>query len=144
MGAWFSHVGELHTVFHIWEYPSLEEREKTRAAAWQVEVCLCTAHRRARTRHPPAPGTDDEPRDLYAYRKHHKHVPVALPLKKMTRLQVVCTQLIDAVKILGGQRRVPERKGLREPVLARVRERVDVFTVLPLKLRLIGVYIRHR
>lgn len=43
VGAWFSHVGGLHTVFHIWEYPSLEEREKTRAAAWQVEVCLCTA-----------------------------------------------------------------------------------------------------
>lgn len=42
VGAWFSHVGELHTVFHIWEYPSLEEREKTRAAAWQVEVRLCT------------------------------------------------------------------------------------------------------
>lgn len=38
VGAWFSHVGRLHTVFHIWEYPSLEEREKTRAAAWQVEV----------------------------------------------------------------------------------------------------------
>lgn len=38
VGAWFSHVGGLHTVFHIWEYSSLEEREKTRAAAWQVEV----------------------------------------------------------------------------------------------------------
>ena len=31
-------MGGLHTVFHIWEYPSLEEREKIRAAAWQVEV----------------------------------------------------------------------------------------------------------
>ncbi|WFD37648.1 uncharacterized protein MJAP1_000595 [Malassezia japonica] len=38
VGAWFSHVGGLHTVFHIWEYSSLEEREKTRAAAWQVET----------------------------------------------------------------------------------------------------------
>ncbi|WFD42478.1 hypothetical protein MPSI1_001123 [Malassezia psittaci] len=38
VGAWFSHMGGLHTVFHIWEYPSLEEREKIRAAAWQVEA----------------------------------------------------------------------------------------------------------
>lgn len=62
----------------------------------------------------------------------------------MTRLQVVCTQLIDAVEILGRQRRVPERKGLREPVLAGIREWVDVFAVLPLKLRLIVMYIRRR
>lgn len=38
VGAWYTHVGGLHTVFHIWAYPSMEQREKTRAAAWQVEV----------------------------------------------------------------------------------------------------------
>lgn len=38
VGAWFTHVGGLHTVFHIWAYPSMEQRERTRAAAWQVEV----------------------------------------------------------------------------------------------------------
>ncbi|KAI3626168.1 hypothetical protein CBS9595_001529 [Malassezia furfur] len=48
VGAWFSHVGELHTVFHIWEYPSLEEREKTRAAAWQVEAWSTTVNKTVR------------------------------------------------------------------------------------------------
>lgn len=38
VGAWFSQIGALHTVFHIWHYPSLEERKKTRDAAWQVET----------------------------------------------------------------------------------------------------------
>ncbi|TKY87549.1 hypothetical protein EX895_003563 [Sporisorium graminicola] len=38
IGAWFTQIGGLHTVFHIWEYPSLEERKKTRDMAWQVET----------------------------------------------------------------------------------------------------------
>ncbi|PWN46696.1 NIPSNAP-domain-containing protein [Violaceomyces palustris] len=38
IGAWFTQIGGLHTVFHIWEYPSLEERKRTRDAAWQVET----------------------------------------------------------------------------------------------------------
>ncbi|EPQ30458.1 uncharacterized protein PFL1_01984 [Pseudozyma flocculosa PF-1] len=38
IGAWFTQIGGLHTVFHIWEYPSLDERKRTRDAAWQVET----------------------------------------------------------------------------------------------------------
>ncbi|KAJ1020273.1 hypothetical protein NDA18_005870 [Ustilago nuda] len=38
IGAWFTQIGGLHTVFHIWEYPSLEERKKTRDMAWKVET----------------------------------------------------------------------------------------------------------
>ena len=38
VGAWFTHVGGLPTGFHIWASPSMEQRERTRAAAWQVEV----------------------------------------------------------------------------------------------------------
>lgn len=38
IGAWFTQIGGLHTVFHIWEYPSLEERKRTRDQAWQVET----------------------------------------------------------------------------------------------------------
>lgn len=36
VGAWFTQIGGLHTVFHIWHYPSLKERKETRDAAWQV------------------------------------------------------------------------------------------------------------
>ncbi|KDN53100.1 NIPSNAP-domain-containing protein [Tilletiaria anomala UBC 951] len=38
IGAWFAQVGHLHTVMHLWAYPSLEERKRTRDAAWQVET----------------------------------------------------------------------------------------------------------
>ena len=42
IGAWFTQIGGLHTVFHIWEYPSLDERKRTRDAAWQVDVSFCS------------------------------------------------------------------------------------------------------
>lgn len=38
IGAWFTQIGGLHTVFHIWAYPSLEERKVTRDAAWQEDT----------------------------------------------------------------------------------------------------------
>lgn len=38
VGAWFTQIGGLHTVFHVWHYPSLEKRKETRDAAWQVET----------------------------------------------------------------------------------------------------------
>lgn len=38
IGAWFTQIGGLHTVFHIWQYPSLEERKKTRDRAWEVDT----------------------------------------------------------------------------------------------------------
>lgn len=38
IAAYFSQIGQLHTVQHIWRYDSLEQRKATRDAAWQVET----------------------------------------------------------------------------------------------------------
>lgn len=38
IAAYFSQIGQLHTVQHIWRYESLDQRKKTRDAAWQVET----------------------------------------------------------------------------------------------------------
>lgn len=38
IAAYFSQIGKLHTVQHIWRYDSLEQRKATRDAAWQVET----------------------------------------------------------------------------------------------------------
>ncbi|WFD06909.1 hypothetical protein MVES1_002264 [Malassezia vespertilionis] len=45
VGAWFSHIGALHTVFHMWEFDSLAQRETTRADAWQLETWRKTVDR---------------------------------------------------------------------------------------------------
>jgi len=37
IGAWFSQVGRLHQVHHMWQYPSLEARKETREKAWQID-----------------------------------------------------------------------------------------------------------
>lgn len=37
IGAWFSQVGRLHQVHHIWQYPNLEARKETREKAWQID-----------------------------------------------------------------------------------------------------------
>ncbi|KAI9137062.1 hypothetical protein BKA69DRAFT_1128552 [Paraphysoderma sedebokerense] len=37
VGAWFSQLGDLHQVHHMWCYPDLEERKLTREAAWKVD-----------------------------------------------------------------------------------------------------------
>ncbi|KJE95190.1 nipsnap family protein [Capsaspora owczarzaki ATCC 30864] len=37
VGAWFSHVGDLNKVYHLWLYADLEKRKQTREAAWQVD-----------------------------------------------------------------------------------------------------------
>jgi len=37
VGAWFSQVGRLHLVHHMWQYPNLEERKETREKAWQID-----------------------------------------------------------------------------------------------------------
>jgi hypothetical protein len=37
VGAWFSQVGRLHQVHHMWQYPSLEARKETREKAWQLD-----------------------------------------------------------------------------------------------------------
>lgn len=38
IGAWFSQVGRLHQVHHMWQYPSLQARLKKREQAWQVDT----------------------------------------------------------------------------------------------------------
>ncbi|KAG7530307.1 hypothetical protein FFLO_05140 [Filobasidium floriforme] len=35
-GGWFSQVGTLHEVHHLWQYPNLAERKLTREQAWNV------------------------------------------------------------------------------------------------------------
>ncbi|KAL1408934.1 hypothetical protein Q8F55_005748 [Vanrija albida] len=36
VGAFFSQIGDLHHVMHIWHYPSLEARKETRESAWSI------------------------------------------------------------------------------------------------------------
>lgn len=36
VGAWFSQVGRLHQVHHMWQYTDLQTRKDTREKAWQV------------------------------------------------------------------------------------------------------------
>lgn len=36
VGAWFSQVGRLHEVHHIWQHASLEQRKATREEAWKA------------------------------------------------------------------------------------------------------------
>jgi len=47
MGAWFSHVGRLHEVHHLWQYPDLQSRKETREAAWQLDGWADTVHKTA-------------------------------------------------------------------------------------------------
>jgi len=37
VGAWFSQVGRLHQVHHIWQYADLNARKEARENAWQIE-----------------------------------------------------------------------------------------------------------
>ncbi|KAH8835571.1 hypothetical protein DL96DRAFT_1574778 [Flagelloscypha sp. PMI_526] len=37
VGAWFSQIGRLHNVYHLWQYESLEARKEAREQAWQIE-----------------------------------------------------------------------------------------------------------
>jgi len=34
VGAWFTQIGKLHHVHHMWYYPNLASRRQTREAAW--------------------------------------------------------------------------------------------------------------
>ncbi|ORX34936.1 hypothetical protein BD324DRAFT_633298 [Kockovaella imperatae] len=36
VGAFFSQVGQLHEVHHLWQYPDMETRKSTREKAWSV------------------------------------------------------------------------------------------------------------
>ncbi|CAJ0748480.1 24100_t:CDS:10, partial [Entrophospora sp. SA101] len=37
VGAWFSQLGSLNCVHHMWQYPDLENRKITREKAWEVD-----------------------------------------------------------------------------------------------------------
>jgi hypothetical protein len=38
IGAWFSQIGRLHEVHHIWKYDSLEQRRLKRQEAWEIDT----------------------------------------------------------------------------------------------------------
>ncbi|EJD54432.1 NIPSNAP-domain-containing protein [Auricularia subglabra TFB-10046 SS5] len=37
VGAWFSHVGRLHQVHHMWQFPNFETRKELRDKAWSQD-----------------------------------------------------------------------------------------------------------
>jgi len=37
VGAWFSQVGRLHQVHHMWQYDDLMTRKETRQSAWELD-----------------------------------------------------------------------------------------------------------
>lgn len=37
VGAWFSQIGRLHQVHHMWQYPDLMTRKETRQKAWELD-----------------------------------------------------------------------------------------------------------
>jgi len=45
VGAWFSQVGRLHQVYHLWQYPNLETRKEMRENAWQLDGWASTVHK---------------------------------------------------------------------------------------------------
>ncbi|KAI5121296.1 hypothetical protein M0805_003765 [Coniferiporia weirii] len=45
VGAWFSQIGRLHQVHHLWQYPDFETRSEIRERAWQVDGWSDTVHK---------------------------------------------------------------------------------------------------
>ncbi|KAI9317647.1 nipsnap family protein, partial [Dichotomocladium elegans] len=48
IGAWFSQLGKLHTVQHMWTYPDLQARKTMREDAWQVDGWAETVYKTVR------------------------------------------------------------------------------------------------
>ncbi|KAI9020760.1 hypothetical protein CLU79DRAFT_703904 [Phycomyces nitens] len=48
VGAWFSQLGDLNTVHHMWSYPDLQARKTTREEAWHVEGWSDTVYKTVR------------------------------------------------------------------------------------------------
>ncbi|KAF0428696.1 NIPSNAP-domain-containing protein [Gigaspora margarita] len=48
VGAWFSQLGALNYVHHMWQYPDLEKRKITREQAWQVDGWAETVYKTVR------------------------------------------------------------------------------------------------
>lgn len=38
IGAWFSQIGQLHQVHHMWHYQSLDHRRQQREKAWTIDT----------------------------------------------------------------------------------------------------------
>jgi len=47
VGAWFSHVGRLHQVHHLWQYPNFQTRKEIREKAWKGEGWSTTVSKTA-------------------------------------------------------------------------------------------------
>jgi NIPSNAP len=45
VGAWFTQIGELNTVYHMWQFANLEERKLRREKSWAVEGWGDTVHK---------------------------------------------------------------------------------------------------
>jgi hypothetical protein len=45
VGAWFVQVGDLNTVYHLWQFADLEERKVRREQSWSVEGWGDTVHK---------------------------------------------------------------------------------------------------
>ncbi|KAJ3402718.1 hypothetical protein HDU80_004805 [Chytriomyces hyalinus] len=48
VGAWFSQIGDLHVVHHMWQYPNLAVRKEMREKAWEIEGWNKTSYNTAR------------------------------------------------------------------------------------------------
>ncbi|CAJ0758268.1 22331_t:CDS:2 [Entrophospora sp. SA101] len=48
VGAWFSQLGLLNRVHHMWQYPDLENRKITREKAWEVDGWAETVYKTVR------------------------------------------------------------------------------------------------
>lgn len=48
VGAWFTQLGELNTVYHMWTYPDLQNRKTTREDAWNTEGWAETVYKTVR------------------------------------------------------------------------------------------------
>jgi hypothetical protein len=51
VGAWFSQLGDLNVVNHMWQYPDLETRKRTREEAWKVDGWAETVYNTVRLVH---------------------------------------------------------------------------------------------
>jgi len=47
VGGWYTQVGRLHQVYHLWQYPDLQARKDKREKAWQLDGWADTVHKTA-------------------------------------------------------------------------------------------------
>ncbi|NXL54134.1 NIPS1 protein, partial [Podilymbus podiceps] len=57
VGGFFSQIGELYVVHHLWAYKDLQSREETRNAAWRKRGWDENVYYTGERDPPPAPGT---------------------------------------------------------------------------------------